>query len=149
MEATTSGMVCTVKTKISAPIDLVWKAFVNPKDIQQWHSASQEWHVTKAVNKFVEGGSFNYRMEAKDGSAGFDFEGRFKTIEAPEEIAYELADGRQVKVNFSLTTKSRVLVIQSFETEKDNPLEMQAQGWQNILDNFKDHVESLVIPKEG
>ncbi|MBU2018168.1 MAG: SRPBCC domain-containing protein [Bacteroidetes bacterium] len=141
METLKESIVITVKTKVSAPIELVWSVYTDPKHIVKWNTASTEWHTPKAVNNLVEGGSFCYRMESKDGKIGFDLEGKYSTIEKAEELQYTLSDGRQVKVTFSPTTESRILVVQTFEAENENPMELQAQGWQAILDNFKTYCE--------
>ena len=142
MNSVQESISLTVKTKISAPIELVWSFYTEPKHVEKWNSASDDWHTPKAVSKFVVDGTFKYRMEAKDGSLGFDFEGKYTKIEAPQEIGYTMSDGRKVLINFSPTTESRILVVQTFEAENLNPLELQKQGWQAILDNFKKYCEA-------
>ncbi len=143
MENVHASVVLTVKTKIYAPIETVWDALTNTKHIQQWNFAHESWHCPKAVNKLAVGGMFSYRMEAKDGSAGFDLEGKFDKIEAPSELEYTLADGRKVKVSLEPTTKSRILVVQSFEAEESNSLEDQQKGWQSTLDNLNAYAQNL------
>lgn len=143
MSTTSPAVGLTVKTKIYASIDQVWAIFNDPKHIVKWYSASEDWHTPEAVNNLVEGGGFNYRMEAKDESVGFHFEGSYESIVDHEEINAVLRDGRKIKTTFAPTTKSRTLVVQTFEAESQNSLEDQAKGWQAILDSFTKYVEGM------
>jgi uncharacterized protein YndB with AHSA1/START domain len=140
MEAIKKSII-TVKTKLNAPIETVWKSWTTPGDIIKWNIASDDWCTPKAENDLKPGGKFNYRMEAKDGSMGFDFEGVYDLVKIKELIEFTIADGRKVKISFSEqgpVTK----VVESFEAESQNPHEMQKGGWQAILDNFRKYAES-------
>lgn len=131
----------TVSADINAPVQKVWKLWTSPEHITRWNNASDDWHTTHAENDLRTGGRFLSRMEAKDGSYGFDFEGIYDVLSVYEKIEYTLGDGRKVKVYFKgqgNTTK----VTETFEAENENSIEMQKQGWQAILDNFKKYVES-------
>ena len=140
MEANDKTIV-TVKALIHAPVELVWKMWITPEDIVKWNYASDDWHSPKAVNDVREGGKFNYRMEATDGSAGFDFTGVYEKVRVNGFIEYRIDDGRKVKVYF-IPNEKMTEVVETFETENENPVEMQRDGWQSILDNFKKHVEN-------
>lgn len=131
----------TIETTINYSIEKVWEFFTLPKHITQWNFAADSWHSPKAINDLTVGGKFNYRMEAKDGSFGFDFEGIYDTIKINELIEYTLGDGRKVSIEFAGNGKE-TKVIESFEPENENPIELQKGGWQAILDNFKKHVET-------
>jgi uncharacterized protein YndB with AHSA1/START domain len=132
----------TVHTDIESTIDKVWDSFTDPKHIVKWNNASPEWHTTKAINNLIIGGKFLYRMEAKDASFGFDFEGTYDNIILNKYIGYTLGDGRKVRVTFK-SNNSSILVSQEFEPENENPSELQQTGWQAILNNFKKYTESL------
>ncbi len=134
-------MKITVEKLVMADIDKVWNAWNNPEDIKQWNSASDDWHTTDSKVDLREGGKFSSRMEAKDGSAGFDFEGIYTRVEEPKLIEYKLTDDREVKVTFD-ERDGGVLVTESFDAESQNSAEIQRGGWQAILDNFAKHVES-------
>jgi uncharacterized protein YndB with AHSA1/START domain len=134
-------MKITVERLIKADIAAVWKAWNNPDDIVQWNAASEDWHTTKARVDLREGGKFSARMEARDGSMGFDFEGAFTHVVPERSIAYRMEDGREVSVEFSPQLDG-ILVTETFDSETENPPEMQRQGWQAILDNFARHVEA-------
>ncbi len=131
----------TVETFVAAPIDRVWSAWTTPADIQQWNAALDSWHTPLAVLDLRAGGSFCYRMEARDGSAGFDYKGRFTQVEPQRRIDSELDDGRKVSVEF-LPQTDGTLVRETFEVEASHTLEQQRTGWQSILDNFTRHVLS-------
>ena len=124
-------------------MSLVWSAWVSPESITQWNHASDDWCCPEAKIHFEEGGRFRYRMEAKDGSAGFDFEGQFRSIQHHRLIAFALEDGRNVRVEF-ITVGSDTRIVETFEAEEQNAAELQRQGWLCILENFKRHVESIV-----
>jgi uncharacterized protein YndB with AHSA1/START domain len=130
----------SVHSIINAPIEKVWKCWVTPDDIIQWNSASSDWHTTKAVNDLREDGTFTYRMEAKDGSMGFDFGGVYNKVIVHKLIYSSLGDGRKVNVVFSILD-NYTEIIETFEAETTNSLELQRGGWQAILDNFKKYVE--------
>ncbi len=134
-------MKISIETEINAPLSMVWDAWVTPEDITRWNFAVDEWCCPRAKLDLEAGGSFNYRMEAKDGSAGFDFEGEFTEIYPYKSIHYKLGDDRKVEVQFT-ETQSGVKVIETFEAEDENSAEQQRQGWLSILNNFKKHVES-------
>jgi uncharacterized protein YndB with AHSA1/START domain len=129
-----------VETTVNAPIARVWEAYTTPADITQWNSGHPDWHTPRASVDLREGGAFSSRMEAKDGSMGFDFAGTYTKIEKNRLIEYAFGD-RSAKVTFT-EGPNGVTVGVDFEGEKENPEEMQRAGWQTILDNFKKHVES-------
>jgi uncharacterized protein YndB with AHSA1/START domain len=133
----------TVESFVKAPLDRVWKAWSNPDDIKQWNAAQDDWHTTRSTVDLREGGKFSSRMEAKDGSQGFDFEGSFTRIVPNKTIAYRMSDGREVIVEFA-ERAGGVHVSETFDPESENTPELQRQGWQAILDNFKRHVERKV-----
>ena len=131
----------TVSAVVNAPIDKVWDLWTQPHHILQWNNASGDWHTRKAANDLRTGGTFTARMEAKDGSFGFDFGGTYDEVVANQKIAYTLGDGRKVEILFAEegdTTK----VTETFDAEGQNPVEMQRAGWQAILDNFKKYAEA-------
>ena len=130
----------TVHSSINASLEEVWRRFTSPTDVEQWNAASEDWHTTKAENNLTVGGKFSYRMEAKDGSFGFDFWGIYDTVIEYKQLDYTLGDGRKVSVGFEFLGIGTKLT-ETFETENENPVEMQQLGWQAILDNFKKHVE--------
>lgn len=132
-----------VQTSVKAPIEKVWKNWITPKDITKWYFASDTWHTPRAENDFRENGKFSFRMEAKDGSFGFDFSGVYKSILNHQFIVILLDDGRSLEISFSVDG-NKVTVKENFEAEKENPIEMQRIGWQAILDNFKKYVEESV-----
>jgi uncharacterized protein YndB with AHSA1/START domain len=131
----------TVETVINAPINSVWKKWTNPDDIVKWNNASDDWHTTRAENDLKVGGKFLSRMEAKDGSMGFDFSGTYNTIKPNEIIEYTADDNRKVQVHF-FDGDDKTTIIEVFEAENENPLEIQKSGWQSILNNFKKYTES-------
>jgi uncharacterized protein YndB with AHSA1/START domain len=133
----------TVESFVKAPLDRVWKAWSNPDDIKQWNAAQDDWHTTRSTVDLRDGGKFSSRMEAKDGSQGFDFEGSFTRIVPNKTIAYRMSDGREVIVEFA-ERAGGVHVSETFDPESENTPELQRQGWQAILDNFKRHVETKI-----
>ena len=133
-------MPITVETTIAAPLAEVWRAYTTPADIVQWNAASDDWHTTKADVDLRVGGAFSSRMEAKDGSFGFDFAGTYTEVETERRLAYALGD-RGVEIDF-LPEEGGVLVRVTFDAETQNPPEMQRAGWQAILDNFARHTEA-------
>ena len=134
-------MKITVETVVKADLDRVWDAYNNPDDIVQWNSAQEDWHTTHSKVDLREGGTFLSRMEAKDGSEGFDFEGTYTRIVPHKTIEYRMSDGREVEVEFA-ERAGGVLVKETFDAETENPPELQRTGWQAILDNFGRHVEA-------
>ena len=137
---TTNKTEITVEATLKAPVEKVWKFWTMPEHITKWNNASDDWHTSFAKNDFSMGGKFLSRMEAKDGSAGFDFEGIYVEIINNKKIVYKIADGRQVKINFT-SVGNETKVLESFEAESLNSNEMQKNGWQAILNNFKKYVE--------
>ena len=134
-------MKITVDTVANASLDQVWDAYSNPADIKQWNSAQDDWHTTRSEVDLREGGRFSSRMEAKDGSAGFDFEGTYTRVEPQKVIEYRMSDGREAKVEFE-ERPGGVHVKVTFEAENEYPPEFQRAGWQAILNNFGRHVEA-------
>ena len=134
-------MKITVETTVKSGLDAVWAAWNDPADIRKWNAASDDWHTTASVVDLREGGTFSSRMEAKDGSVGFDFAGTYTRVVPRQLIEYAMSDGRTVKVEFA-KGKGGVVVKETFDAESENPAEMQRQGWQAILDNFARHVEA-------
>ena len=134
-------MKITVETTVNAPLSKVWEAWNTPDDITQWNAAGDDWHTTRSTVDLREGGKFLARMEAKDGSSGFDFEGTYSRVDPQKAIEYQMGDGREVKVEF-VPRADGVVVKETFDTESENPPEVQRQGWQAILDNFARHVEA-------
>lgn len=132
----------TIETTVNAPVEKVWKAWTTPADIIQWNAASDDWHTTKSENDLRAGGKFSSRMEAKDGSMGFDFWGIYDEVKPNEIIASTLGDGRKLTVTF-ISKGAQTEVKEAFEAEETHPVEMQKNGWQSILNNFKKHTESL------
>lgn len=132
----------TVKTTMKAPINKVWEAFTKAEHITQWNFAHPSWCCPKSTVDLKVGGEMNNRMEAVDGSMGFDLKAVFDEVTPEQRLNYTLEDGRKVLCSFT-SNGEEVELIQQFEAEKENPEEMQQQGWQAILDNFKKHVESL------
>lgn len=133
----------TIKASINAPVDLVWKLWTSPEHIIKWNAASVDWHSPSAENDLRVGGKFITRMEAKDKSFGFDFSGTYDEIKNNELIAYTIDDGRKVKITF-IQKGEQTEVVETFEAENTNSLEMQRDGWQSILNNFKKYVEKKV-----
>ncbi|MDD5334694.1 MAG: SRPBCC family protein [Rhodoferax sp.] len=134
-------MKISVETSVKAPLAKVWSAYTTPDDIKQWNTASEDWHTTKASVDLRVGGAFTSRMEAKDGSFGFDFAGTYTRIVPGELIEYRFGD-RTGAVEF-VTDANAVTLRVTFDAESENPVEQQRQGWQAILNNFARHVEKL------
>jgi predicted 3-demethylubiquinone-9 3-methyltransferase (glyoxalase superfamily)/uncharacterized protein YndB with AHSA1/START domain len=135
-----SQTVITVEATVNAPVEKVWTFWTAPEHITQWNHASDDWHSPSASNDLRAGGAFNYQMAARDGSASFDFAGQYDEVTPHEKIAYTLGDGRVVTIRFSANGPA-TKVVESFEAENTNSIEMQQTGWQAILDNFKKYVE--------
>ncbi|WP_262049406.1 SRPBCC family protein [Bradyrhizobium sp. Bra78] len=130
----------TVETSVAAPINQVWRAYTTPSDIMQWNAASNDWHTTRATVDLREGGAFSSRMEAKDGSIGFDFAGTYTKIDEHKRIEYAFGD-RKAEVEFVPGPKGIVVRI-TFDSEATHSVEQQQGGWQAILDNFARYVEA-------
>jgi uncharacterized protein YndB with AHSA1/START domain len=130
----------TVEAKIAAPIGKVWHAWNTPEDIKQWNAASDDWHTTKSTVDLRVGGAFSSRMEAKDGSMGFDFAGTYTRIAEHQLIESSFGD-RTLVVEF-LSGPDGVTMRETFDAESTFSVEQQRQGWQAILNNFKKHVEA-------
>lgn len=130
----------TIQAEVSAPVEKVWEYWISPEHITNWNKASDDWHSPAAENDLRDGGIFLIRMEARDGSAGFDFKGKYTKVNPLSEIAYEIEDGRKVRVLFD-EKGSHTRVTEIFEPENENSLELQRAGWQSILDNFKQYTE--------
>jgi uncharacterized protein YndB with AHSA1/START domain len=135
------GMKISVESLVSAPIERVWRAYTTPDDIKQWNAASDDWHTTSAAVDLREGGAFCSRMEAKDGSMGFDFAGTYTKIVPHQAIEYSFGD-RTAQVQFT-ETPSGIRVRVTFDSEPAHSIERQRQGWQAILDRFAKHVEAM------
>jgi len=137
----TQANMITIEATVNAPIDKVWKYWNTPDHVTKWNHASDDWHSPSGTNDLRIGGNFSYRMEAKDGSFGFDFGGVYDQVKANEQIAYTMGDGRKVKVIFT-PIGNQTKITETFEPEKENTVEMQRTGWQAILDNFKKYTEN-------
>ncbi len=143
METTTNTPTkITVEATVNAPVEKVWETWSKPRHIKNWCAASEDWHAPKAENDLRTGGTFNTRMEAKDGSFGFDFGGVYDNVKKNELIEYTMGDGRKVKVIFS-PSGDQTKIVETFDAEATNSVEMQRGGWQAILDNFKKYTESI------
>jgi uncharacterized protein YndB with AHSA1/START domain len=134
-------MKITIETVVNVPVQQAWKSWNNPDEIKQWNSPASEWHTTRSAVDLREGGRFSARMEARDGSAGFDFEGTYTRVVPDRFIDFRMSDGREVNVEF-VERPGSVLVRETFDAETENSPEMQRAGWQAILDNFGRHVEA-------
>jgi uncharacterized protein YndB with AHSA1/START domain len=131
----------TVHATIAQPVAKVWQLWTTPEHICRWNNASDDWHTPAAINDLRAGGQFSSRMEARDGSAGFDFRGTHSEVKTHERIAYTIEDGRQVEIVFQ-AVGGNTQVTERFEAETVHPEELQRQGWQAILDNFKRYAET-------
>lgn len=136
----------TIEINVNAPIDTVWDTWTNPKHVVKWNHASDDWHSPSARNDLKLGGRFIYRMEAKDGSFGFDFSGTYLEIKEKSLILTRLDDNRLVRSEF-IQQNGFVRIVENFEAEDENTLELQRQGWFAILNNYKNYTESLINKK--
>lgn len=139
METSNSTRI-TVMAVIQAPVEKVWRYWTEPVHITKWNHASESWHAPRAENDLRVGGKFVTRMEAKDGSSGFDFGGVYDSVKQYEEISYSLGDGRKVDILF-ISQGNATKVIETFDAESTHSIEMQRAGWQAIMDNFKNYTE--------
>jgi uncharacterized protein YndB with AHSA1/START domain len=131
----------TVEVTVKAPVEKVWEYFNGPEHIVNWAHASEDWHAPKSSNDLRVDGSFSTTMAAKDGSFSFDFAGVYTAVIEHKLIEYTMADGRKVKVTFT-SQGNETKVVETFDAEDQNPIEMQKGGWQAILDNFKKYTET-------
>jgi uncharacterized protein YndB with AHSA1/START domain len=141
METATKNRI-TVETIVKSPVEKVWKSWNEPEHIMNWCHASDDWHAPASTNDIRTGGTFSTTIAAKDGSYSFDFGGVYDNVKEHELIQYTMGDGRKVEVIFTREGND-TKVVETFEAESTNPLEMQRSGWQAILDNFKKYTESL------
>jgi len=132
-------MKITVETVVNAPVAKVWAAYNSPEDIKAWNTPADDWHTTSSTVDLRVGGQFCSRMEARDGSVGFDFAGTYTEVEPEKRIAYSMGD-RDAVVEFAPQAQGTQVRV-TFDAEDQNPVEMQRDGWQAILDNFRKHVE--------
>jgi len=140
METTNTANI-TVETIVNAPVEKVWAYFTQPQHVKNWNNASDDWHTPRAENDLRVGGNFVYRMEAKDGSFGFDFGGTYDVVKENEYLEYTIGDGRKVKTSF-ISQGASTKVLENFEAETTNSIDLQRTGWQAILDNFKKYTEA-------
>ena len=134
--------IITVKALVKAPIEKVWQAYNDPVDIMQWNTASADWHTVSSKNDLSVGGQFSHRMEAKDGSMGFDFAGTYTEIVPFKKMVYEFG-GRIAEIQFQAVEGGAICVQISFDPEQEFPIEQQQAGWQAILDSFANYVEKV------
>lgn len=131
----------TVSTTVRADIERVWNCWTQSEHVMKWNFASDDWECPRAENNLVQGGMFSFTMAAKDGSVSFDFKGTYTNIILHEKIEYGMEDGRTVQILFT-PIEDGVEIVETFDAENENPIEMQKDGWQSILNNFTKYVES-------
>ena len=136
------SQIITVQAAVHAPISSVWELWTLPEHIRGWNFASDDWHAPKSINDPITGGRFVYTMAAKDGSMSFDFSGTYTRVIPHQLMEYTMDDGRKAKVSF-VNENGNTLIVEDFEAESENSIEMQKAGWQAILNNFKSYAESL------
>jgi len=134
-------IIISVQVLINAPVEKVWEYWSSPNHITKWNNASPDWHTPRAENDLRTGGSFTYRMEAKDGNMGFDFFGTYEKVIPNQQINYVLGDGRRVEITF-IPLEQTTAIVELFEAEEINTTELQRNGWQAILNNFKSYIET-------
>ena len=144
---TTKNKTITVETTVNAPVEKVWQFWTDPEHIIKWNNASDDWHTPHAENDIRTGGKFLSRMEAKDGSYGFDFGGTYDLVETHKLIEYTMGDNRKVRILFS-SDGNKTIIKETFDPEDTNSLEMQQSGWQSILDNFRKYSESKGVTEK-
>lgn len=132
-----------IKTEINKPVSEVWNFFNDPRHIVKWNFAHESWECPSVKNNLKVGGKLEARMQAKDGSFGFDFVGIYDEVKENQLIKYHLEDGRNVEVIFEKLSDDKTKITEKFDPEKENALKMQKQGWQAILDNLKKYSESI------
>jgi uncharacterized protein YndB with AHSA1/START domain len=137
----TNKAIITITTTVLAPAEKVWERWTVPEHIIKWNNASDDWHTTHAENDLRIGGKFLSRMEAKDGSLGFDFIGIYDLVKENKLLEYTLGDGRKVIIVFT-GIGNTTNIVETFEAESENSIEMQRSGWQAILENFKKYAEA-------
>lgn len=137
---TSNNSKITVKVTVDAPVERVWEYWTEPEHITKWNNASDDWNTPVSVNDLRVGGKFLSRMEAKDGSFGFDFSGIYDEVKLYKVISYTIEDGRKVEITF-ISGENKTEIIETFEAENTNSIELQQNGWQAILDNFKKYLE--------
>jgi uncharacterized protein YndB with AHSA1/START domain len=142
MSNTREKTIITVQTEIHAAIEKVWMLWTRQEHICKWNQASDDWHTIRAENDLLKGGKFLSRMEAKDGSVGFDFEGEYVSVELHKQINFTMSDGRNVWISFE-SHGNTTIITEAFEAEEINSAELQKNGWQAILNNFKAYSESV------
>ncbi|MDQ8052255.1 MAG: SRPBCC family protein [Pedobacter sp.] len=135
------GKKIKVAATTAVPLAKVWEAWNTPADIMKWNTPDPSWHTPSSTNDLRVGGKFNNRMEAKDGSFGFDFEGVYDEVDHHQKITYTLGDGRQATTLFA-EKDGQTTIETSFDPETQNAPEFQQQGWQSILNNFIKYVET-------
>lgn len=138
---TTERSSITIQTSVKAPIEKVWKYWSEPDHITRWATASEDWHAPYADNDLRKDGKFKTTMAAKDGSFSFDFEGIYTNVKQHKEIEYVMSDGRKAKIAFT-ADGNETKITETFDPEAENPVDMQRDGWQAILNNFKKYTES-------
>ncbi|PVY40240.1 SRPBCC family protein [Pontibacter virosus] len=146
MENTSKTTSVTISANVQAPVAKVWRCWTDPQHITRWNNASDDWHTPRAENDLQVGGTFLSRMEAKDGSMGFDFNGTYTDVQKHKRIAYALEDGRKVEIKFE-PAGNETRVTEIFDADPSHSVEMQQAGWQAILDNFKNYVEAAAKPR--
>lgn len=135
-----------IKATVNVPVNKVWEVWTEPQHITKWNNASDDWHTPYAENDLRVGGKFLSRMEAKDGSFGFDFSGIYDEVKLFEVITYTLEDGRKVTTKF-IDKENKTDILVTFDAEDTNSMEQQEEGWQSILINFKKYTEQIIIIK--
>ena len=140
--STTTNESVTVQTTVKAPVEKAWACFNEPRHIMNWAFASPDWHAPKAENDLRKGGKFSTTMAAKDGSVSFEFGGVYDNVQLHKLIEYTMGDGRKVRVAFAPSGNS-TKIVETFDAETENPVDMQRAGWQAILDSFKKYTETI------
>lgn len=130
----------TVEVTVNVPVEKAWKDFTDPASITRWYFASEDWHAPRAENDLRAGGHFKTRMEARDGSMGFDFEGTYTVVAPMKSLAFVMPDERKVNITFD-ADGGQTRITETFDAESQNPVDLQRAGWQSILNNFKKYTE--------
>lgn len=131
-----------VETTVNVPLEKAWECFTEPEHITKWNFASADWHCPEASVNLYPGGRFSFRMEARDGTVGFDFTGRYTYVDFNSSIIYQIDDNREVSIEFNQVGEE-TRITETFEAEDLHPVEMQRDGWQAILNNYKKHTEQV------